>query len=105
MDAITCSILANAIYETIKNGLIVGKQTLKEKLTNWVVDDETLQKISDRIQPIAIDDEWSEKKIERTLNLDKELLALLKNIQPSNKEVTVNQVHTGIGNNEVRMKF
>ena len=98
MEAITTAILARGIYDLLQAGLSFSKSTIKEKLKSFILDDEAVETLSDKIKSIPLNDEMSPKAIERRFDESPEIKALLNAI-PAQSVVNINQQHSGSGDN------
>ena len=63
-----------------------------------------LEKIVNLSKEARIDEDWSERKIEKYFNNLPEVLDIISKTK-ANQNVTINQTHSGIGNNEANIKF
>jgi hypothetical protein len=103
-EAISAGILANAAYQILINSLKVTANSLKGKLSDWIIPSETLQSIETHIERLGIDGDMSESAIERKLSSSTEIINLLKTIQPINSttiiQTNVHGTNIGIQNNK-----
>lgn len=104
MDGFTVSLLASATYSLISKGVELTTSTLKNALQKWLLSDSDLEKIVNLSKEACIDEDWSERKIEKHFNNLPEVLDIVSKTR-ANQNVTVNQTHSGIGNNEANIKF
>lgn len=100
MEFLTITILSGAIYDLFKCGLSITKNTLASRLKNWLIDDATLEKLTDELQELNLNDEMSEKALENKINSSNELKNLLGNISAHNI-----QIHSGSGDNIIGNKI
>lgn len=96
MDFMTSTILSGIAFDIIKNGTLFTTDILKEKLRNWLIDDVTLQQLSEALNSLEINDEMSPKAIERRIDRHVNLNSLLSQVKGNN---TNTQIHNGIGDN------
>ena len=104
MDGFTVSLLASATYSLISKGVELTTSTLKNALQKWLLSDSDLEKIVNLSKEARIDEDWSERKIEKHFNNLPEVLDIVSKTR-ANQNVKVNQTHSGIGNNEANIKF
>lgn len=98
MDIITGAVLSGITYDILKNQAKISASALKERLKEWLIDEDTAIKLSEELSNLSLSDEMSEKAIQHQVNSSDSILHLLTKIQPKH-EKTVNQVHIGIGDN------
>ncbi|CCO24058.1 GapS6a family protein [Maridesulfovibrio hydrothermalis] len=103
MDFVAASFLSGVIYDIMKTGAQVGLETLKPKFMDWLVDDDQLNTIAKKVDDLSLNDEMSEKAIERKISEDRTLVSLIENLQPRST-TTINQNHNGTGDNVGRDK-
>ena len=103
MDPLTLSILSSATYELLKSGASLTAQTLKEKLKKWITEDITAERISSELAKLQLDDELSEKAIERKIG-STGIPKILEGIPPATMVVNITQTHSGSGDNVGRDK-
>ncbi|CAH3600518.1 TPA: hypothetical protein JD893_23420 [Citrobacter freundii] len=105
MDFVTSTLLSGIIYDGFKHGVGITAEFLKEKLQRWVIDDSLLDKLSNKINDLNLED-FSENVIERKLNESSEIQGVLSLIQPCQNNIgTVTQNHSGSGDNIVGNKI
>ncbi|QCP62355.1 hypothetical protein [Pantoea sp. SO10] len=104
MDPITTAILARGIYDLLQSSLSYTKDTLKEKLREFIVDEKKADEAAEKIEELNLNEDMSQKAIEKKINSDPELLDILKSIAKENN-VNVNQYHFGTGDNVARDKI
>ena len=98
MDALTLSILSSATYDLLKGGVKLTTQTLKDKLRKWILDESTAEKIASELDKLDLDDELSEKAIQRKIE-NTNIPTILKSIQPATNITNITQTHSGTGDN------
>ena len=103
MEPITTAILARGIYELLQAGISWSKGAIEEKLRTFISDEAKAAKLAVELQGLEVDDEMSAKAIERKIDLQPEVLEILKSIKPEER-VSINQIHTGSGDNVGRDK-
>ena len=67
MDFLTSTILSGLLYDGFKSGALLTIDLLKEKLTGWIFDEETLHELTHKLESMHLDD-LSEHAIERKIN-------------------------------------
>lgn len=111
MDPITTSIIASAVYELLKHGTLVTAASLKSRLANWLQNDADAVSLEKAINELELNDEMSEKAINKQLEQSAALGNLIqqinaKAVQNSTSNITtVNQTHSGSGDNVAGSKF
>lgn len=103
MEPITTAILARGIYDFIQAGISWSKGAIEEKLRTLISDEVKAAKLAEELQEIEVNDEMSAKAIERKIDLNPEIIEILKSIKPEER-VSIHQVHTGSGDNVGRDK-
>ena len=106
MDFLTSTLLAGILYDGFKNGVAITTDFLKEKLQRWLIDDALLEKLSNKVNVLELQD-YGEHIIERKLNESPEIQEILKLIKPEqNTNIgSVTQNHSGSGDNIVGNKI
>lgn len=104
-EFLTGAILSGITYDIIKCGTILTVDNLKDRLKNWLIDDTTLLIMSNELNKLELNDEMSEKAIERKINDSSELRALLESIKPITESNMIIQHHSGNGDNVGRDKI
>ena len=103
MEAITTAILARGIYDLLQSGVSWSKEALKEKLRTLISDEAKATNLAAKLQGLEVDDGMSAKAIERKIDLQPEIIDILKSIKPEDR-VSIYQNHTGSGDNIGRDK-
>lgn len=105
MGFLTSTFLSGVLYDGFKKGLAISSDFLKEKLQGWLIDDELLEKLAEKVNALDLQD-YGEHAIERKLNASGELQEILKLIKPDqNTNIgSVTQNHSGSGDNVVGNK-
>lgn len=99
MDYLSASILSGIVYDCIKKGIKISADKLKERLRNWLIEDDLALLLSNELNELQLDDEMSEIAIERKISSSGKLLNLVNNVNKSNKNNNISQVHYGTGDN------
>ncbi len=105
MDFLTSTLLSGVLYDGFKKGAAITSDFLKEKLQGWLIDDALLEKLTEKVNALELQD-YSEHVIERKLSESGELQEILKLIKPDqNTNIgSVTQNHSGSGDNVVGNK-
>lgn len=105
MGNITTSVIAAAIWDCVKKGTKITKNVLKNKLSSWLVDEDTINKIQSSIEQAPAFCLDSEQKIKSYLDLNSELLESLMKFTHGtviNQNATVNEGNmVGVINGDV----
>ena len=104
MEFITTTILSGVIYDILKRGVFLTKDVLANNLKKWLIDDTTLEKLTVKLQELNLNDEMSEKAIEREINSSNEIKELLSKISAHNVDINI-QIHSGTGDNIIGNKI
>ena len=102
MEFITTTILSGVIYDILKRGVFLTKDVLANNLKKWLIDDATLEKLAIKLQELNLNDEMSEKAIEREINSSNQIKELLNKISTHNIDI---QIHSGTGDNIIGNKI
>ncbi|EHU4841154.1 hypothetical protein KY951_004273 [Vibrio parahaemolyticus] len=105
MGFLTSTFLSGVLYDGFKKGVAISSDFLKEKLQGWLIDDELLEKLVEKINALELQD-YGEHVIERKLSESGELQEILKLIKPEQNTTigSVTQNHSGSGDNIVGNK-
>jgi len=103
IESVVAGVVANIVYEYTKKGLALTKAYLVSELAKAVnVDQSELNHIADELVKLdqSMDlEEFNEKGIIKRMEESPELVKALNNIKTENVGNTVNQYHTGSGDN------
>jgi uncharacterized membrane protein YheB (UPF0754 family) len=99
MDFISAAILSGIVYDTLKQGVSVTSEIIKDKLKEWVITEEVSKAITSEIHKLELTDEMSESAIEKRINNSPELQSILSEIKRETNIKITNQYHTGSGDN------
>lgn len=111
MEPLTFSILGSAIYDILKHGATVSVVALKDRLTNWLRSDADAALVEQAVTELDLHDGLSEKAISQKLEQSAALATLIQEINAkivqnaSSAITTVNQTHSGDGDNVAGNKF
>lgn len=103
MGPITTAIVSRAIYDLLVAGISFTKDNIKEKLREFITSDENAELLAEKIEKLNVNDEMSEKVIEKHLKADPALMNALANI-PQTSVISIQQTHYGTGDNIGRDK-
>lgn len=98
MDILTASILSGLIYDGVKSGAALGVEMLKSKLQGWIIDEDQINMMAERLKEAGINEDLAPHAIERKITESQPLLDLLQQIRASGDETCVSQVST-VGHN------
>lgn len=98
MEFLSSVILSGFVYDMLKHQVSITATSIKEKLKDWVVDDAVAPALAEEIEKLSLNDEMSEKAIERKLLDSAEIQQILSSIKPNNTTVII-QSHSGTGDN------
>lgn len=82
MEALTSVVLSGIAWDAIKKGIKISSNYLKKLLSNWILDDDKLEEISQYMNNIPDAYCMSEGMIKEYLNLNERLLDILKEAKP-----------------------
>jgi hypothetical protein len=105
MDFLTATILSGITYDLIKCGTLLTADNFKERLREWVIGDSSLIVLADELNKLNLSSEMSELAIEKRITASPELMSLLQKIKPIEVATTINQSHSGSGDNVGRDKI
>lgn len=80
MEELTTVILSGIVWDAIKSGMKISANFLKNKLSNWLLEDSQFAEISKYLQNIPNTYCISEGMIKEYLNTNQELLDILKEV-------------------------
>ncbi len=98
MDFITATVLSGVTYDLLKHGAQISATSLKDKLRNWLLSDTQLATLADEISSLEINDEMSEKVIQKKLE-QSELIKIILNSSKNSPKEGVALQHFGTGDN------
>ena len=88
MEELTTIILSGIAWDAMKKGITISTNYLKGKLSNWFLDDEKLEEISECVQNIPEAYCISEGMVKEYLNLNERLLEILKETKQKNSNIS-----------------
>lgn len=98
MDFMTTTIFSGILYDCFKTGVSLSVSSLKEKLQNWIVDDAVIERLYESVSTLELE-ELGEHAIEKRLSSNESVQQCLKQIVSSQIIGSVQQNHTGSGDN------
>lgn len=87
MEFLTTTILSGLLWDGLKKIGIISSDYVKEKLKDWIIDEENCQKIADKINNISDGEKRTEKFLDASLEEDGDFVALLKEIQKNKNNI------------------
>ncbi len=96
MEELTTVILSGITWDAIKKGVNISANYLKNKLSNWILDDKKLEEISQCVQNIPDTYSISEGMVREYLNLNERLLDILKETKQKDSHIS-QEVHINNG--------
>jgi hypothetical protein len=103
MEPITTIALSGIVYDMLKHSVLLTASNIKSRLTDWLVEDTIAEKLEVELAKLNLNDDMSEKAIIATMDSSDTLLAIMDQIKPSTTS-TINQTHSGIGDNIATIK-
>ena len=95
MNELTSGIVSSAVWDLIKKGTSVTKDFLKNKLSNWILDDKSLDKICKYINNTPDVYLKSEGLLKEYINIDEEIqkeLEFARYLSDNGKKMWIRQV-------------
>jgi hypothetical protein len=103
MEPITTIALSGVVYDMLKHSILLTASNIKYRLAEWLVDDTIAEKLEGELAKLNLNDDMSEKAIKTTIDSSDTLAAIMGQIKPSTTS-TINQTHSGIGDNIATIK-
>lgn len=100
MDFLSSTILSGMLYDGFKYGASITAEFLKNRLQGWVFDDTVLERLSNNINQLELED-LAEHVIEKKLNESQDVIECLRHIKVNQSVGSVVQSHYGSGDNVV----
>ena len=104
MEFITSAVLSGFLYDMLKHGVSITAESIKGKLTDWVLDDIAATDLAIELGTLDLNDDLSESAIEKIINRSPRLLELIASIKKESSVTTIIQSHSGTGDNIGRDK-
>lgn len=98
MEFLSAAVLSGIVYDLIKHQVQITAESLKDKLKGWVFDEAVAPALAVELERLKLNDEMSEKAIERQITESKDIQSILHNIVPNTTNVII-QHHSGTGDN------
>ncbi|MDG0801448.1 GapS6a family protein [Pectobacterium polaris] len=98
MDTVTSAIVSGAVYDIFKKGISFTKEKIKEQLSAFITNDDCVEIIAKKLAAMDLNDDMSEKAIQRKVEDDTDILTALDNLS-RNDVAKINQHHYGSGDN------
>jgi hypothetical protein len=92
MEFLTSTIFSGIVYDIIKDRVKVNAVNLKSKMTGWIINDETIQRLVDGLKEAGINEDLNQNAIERRVNESQTLLEQLAIIHPSSTLIQQNEM-------------
>ena len=105
MDIFTSAIASGVIYDMMKNGIAFTAKNIKDKFVGWMIDESSATLIADELKKLNLNDDMSEKAIEKIVNSSLDIQSLFKEIKTDKNADTITQIHSGTGDNVGRDKI
>jgi len=99
MEYLTSAVFSGIVYDLLKTNIQISANLLKDRLKGWLIDDNELRSLSERINSINNATEMSEKALEKQFDNDPLVKQILINTKQNNSNNIINQNHTGEGDN------
>ena len=99
MNFLYSAVISGFLYDGLKNSTKLTAKYLKKKLKDWLIDDQTIDKLTKQIDRLALNDQLSEKAIKQKLEENNHIMKLLKEIEKNSSKPSVIQNHSGTGDN------
>jgi len=97
-EAISTSLLADAIYDILKHTLMITGANLKDRLRGWLIDESTLTALESQLVDLELNRDMNQSAIETRLLASDDLLEIIRHIRPD-ESTTIIQTHSGTGDN------
>lgn len=100
MDVLSSSVLSGLIYDGLKLGATISFDFLKSKLQGWLIDDEQIIQLVDKLKSAGIHEDLAPHAIERKINENESLLCFIQDIHKSKESINISQT-SNVGHNIV----
>lgn len=105
MDFFTATALSGALYDLMKSGIGISGSAIKGRLQSWILDESCVERLALEVNKLDLNDEMSEKSIGKYLSEVPEIAALISQINSAGPKVSINQSHSGTGDNIGNNKY
>lgn len=103
MEPLTTIALSGVVYDMLKHSVLLTASNIKSQLVDWLVEDAVAEKLEAELAKLELNDEMSEKALRAAMDSSDTLSAIMGQIKPSTTS-TINQIHSGIGDNIATIK-
>lgn len=102
MDFITSSILSGIVYDVFNSGIKLTVQALKKPLQGWLIDEDMIAQLVDKISESGISEDMGQAAIQRRIDANDDLTSFLKQIKSGeNQSVLMRDVSVTLADNEI----
>lgn len=102
MDFMTSSILSGVVYDVFNSGVKLTVQALKKPLQGWLIDEEIIAKLVDKISESGISEDMGQAAIQRRIDANDDLSTFLKQIKNGeNQSLSMRDVSITLESNEI----
>ncbi|WGL96310.1 GapS6a family protein [Arsenophonus nasoniae] len=98
MEFLTSTILSGMLYDGFSKSIRLSSDFLKQKLQNWIIDEQTIEQIVDKLRALNLED-LSERAIEQKINNSDDILKCIQCIKQIQANNSIVQNHSGSGDN------
>ena len=98
MDFISSAVLGGILYDLIKNGTVLTKELLRQKLSDWLIDDAVAERLIEQSGYLPVPDTTSEVDIVQHIENSPTWQSILKEIKPvvqHNEGITIESMSGG----------
>ena len=99
MEYLSAAILSGITYDLVRKGIQISTSSLKAKLKNWLIKDEDIEVLAQRINEIRDIEDLSESAISKKLEQDPIVQKLIINTKQDNINSQISQINYGDGDN------
>jgi hypothetical protein len=103
MEPLTTIALSGVVYDMLKHSVLLTATNIKSQLVDWLVEDAVAEKLEAELAKLELNDEMSEKALRVAMDSSDTLAEIMGQIKPSTTS-TINQTHSGIGDNIATIK-
>lgn len=98
MEFLTSTILSGMLYDGFSRGIRLSSDFLKQKLQNWIIDEQTIEHLIDKLRTLNLED-LRERAIEQKINNSDDILKYIQCIKKVQATNSIVQNHSGSGDN------
>lgn len=99
MEYLNEVVLSGVIYDVFKHHAKLASDKLKASLKGWLISEDEIQAIVERVNKIENIEDLNEKAIAQRLKNDEIIQKIIQNVKQDNSSTTVQQNHSGRGDN------